>query len=108
MKTEVIVAIIEASGVIVAAILTSAALLFSAFAVFSKKRLRKMLKTALNDLQYFQYLEKVHVEMEIGRTGKSNKLMARATVRDETGLIHSGMAMSAVKRKLQSLDSVDD
>lgn len=108
MKTEIIVAIIETSGVVLAAILTGAALLLSAFAVYSKKRLKRMLLTALNDLYYFQYLEKVHIEMEIGRRGKSNQLIARERVNKETGLTHSGMAMGAVKQKLRNLQSIDD
>jgi hypothetical protein len=108
MKTEILVAIIETSGIILAAVLTGTALLVSAFAVYSKKQLRKMLIKTLNDLQYFKHLEIVHTEMEVGRTGKSNQLMARKRVNEETGLTHSGMGINEVKQKLQALESQID
>lgn len=107
MKTELLVAIIEASSIILASVITGAALLFSAYAVYSKKQLRRKLITALNDLYFFQSAEDIHVGMEVGRNDLDNKVMVRKKVTEETGFIHSGMSRSIVRRELQRLQSID-
>lgn len=108
MNQALLIPIIEASGVIIASIITGACLLLSAKAVFSKKQLRRKLVIALSDLAFFQAVEEIHVQMEIGREKPNNKVKVRKIAQAELEFTHSGRSLGEVKKQLQQLHLIDE
>lgn len=109
MDKEIVASIIEASGMVVAAIITVAGLYASSKVIWTKKALQKRLAEAYHDIIVLQHVESVHIEMEIARSGKSNQRMVRDLVNTESGMRVSGNNSPAqVKRKLDRLSDIED
>lgn len=102
-------ALIQAAGSVVAALLAFLAVLITSRVLLDRKQLRRRLAQAYHDILVYQEIEKVHNEIEIGRTGKSNQRKIRDIVYKEKGLRVTGRnTPSAVQRKLYALDNVVD
>ena len=109
MKTELIIAIITASGSIISALIAGGAILFAAKRVIDRKKLRLDLTVALSDVQFLLEVEKAHAEVSISVNHKCNKVMMRDVVRREKSIDLSGNnSLSSIRRKLAILSTVDD
>lgn len=109
METQLIVAIVSASGAVIAALIAGGLILFAAKRVVDRKKLRVDLTVALNDIQFLLEVEKAHAEVSISVNNKCNKVMMRDVVRREKGIELSGKnTLSAIKRKVAMLSTVDD
>lgn len=109
MDNQVIASSIEAGGMILAALITVVGLFIASSIVVARKTLRIRLAEAYHDIRVMQEIEKVHVEMEVGRTGISNQRKIRDIVSREVGLRVSGNNSPAqVERKLERLNNIDE
>ena len=70
------------------------------------KRIKLKLLDAYHDIKFLQFVEKIHVEMNIGRGDKDNKRLVRDIVRKEMGLNHSGISPSKVQQRIEQLKSI--
>jgi hypothetical protein len=109
IDNQLLGSIIEASGMVIAAIITIVGLLITSKVVLSRKALKRNLFEALQDLKVLQKVEQIHYEMEISRTGTSNQRKVRDIVASETGYRTSGNNSPAqVDRKLERLSNIED
>lgn len=109
MDTQVLASSIEAAGMVIAALVTVLGLLVTSRVVLSRRVLRQKLMEAYQDMRVLQEVEQVHVEIEIGRSGVSNKRKVRDIVADEKGLRVSGNNSPAqLERKIERLMSAGD
>jgi len=109
MKTELLVAIISASGAIISALIAGGAILFAAKRVISRKKLRVDYAQALADLQFLLEVEKAHTEISVGLHERSNKVAIRDAIRTEKGIDISGKnTLTSIRRKLAVLSTHDD
>lgn len=109
MNNDILVAIIESGGTVIASIITVIGIYASSRIIWTRKTLQKRLAEAYRDLMVMQHIEMVHIEMEIARSGKSNQRMVRDCVKNEIGMRVSGNNSPAqLKRKLDSLTDLDD
>lgn len=107
-EPKVLAAIIQATGTIVGALIALTGLLITSKAILNRKTLKRHLLTAYNDLRVYQEVERVHVEMEIGRGNPSNLVRVRRLVSEEKGLRVSGTnAPSQVEQKVARLEGSD-
>jgi hypothetical protein len=67
------------------------------------KDLNTKLLRAYKDVQFYQTVEDIHVQMNIGRGEKDNKRKVRAIVRSEFKYNNSGKAPSQVEREVYKL-----
>jgi len=68
-----------------------------------KKEVNQKLLRAYQDIRFFQQLEKVHNELNIGRGESDKKVLARNIVRNEFGYTHSGDTPSMVEKRIARL-----
>jgi hypothetical protein len=109
MKTEIIVALITASGAVASALIIGVVGLIAAKRVISRKKLKVDLTNALKDIQFLLELEKAHNEINITVHGKCNKNLMREAVRKDKSIDLSGKhTASSVRRKLAQLSTYDD
>lgn len=107
MNEAILIAIIEASSIVLASIISGLAITLSARAILKKKVLRRRLISAYQDLLFLYEVEKVHIDMEIGRGESDNKIKVRNIVRTEKELVLSGKSKSEIQRGLSALLSID-
>jgi hypothetical protein len=88
--------LIKVTAPLVAAIISGACLLL----VSRHKRMQEKLLLAYEDIQFFQSVEQVHVEMNIGRGESDNKRRVRGIVREEMLIDSSGITPSKVRRNI--------
>ena len=82
------------------------AALISGYCLLLSQRTKKLevkLLQAYKDVRFYQAVESVHVEMEIGRSEVDNKKKVRAIVRKEIGLDNSGLAPSQIDRAIERI-----
>jgi len=104
---QLLSSMIEAFGVIVAAVITVIGLVFTSLTVIDKKKTLQQLVVAYRDLRVYQEAEIVYNEIEIGRGEPSNQRKVRDIVFREQGIRASGTNSPAqVERKLDQLDSI--
>lgn len=109
MTPAVFSSMIEASGMVIAALITVLGLSIASRMVLSRRQLRIELATAYQDLLVMHEVEQVHVDMEVGRGQKSNKVKVRDIVANEKGIRVSGKnSPSQVVRKLNQLGHLED
>jgi len=80
--------------------------LVSGYCVLLSQRAKKVetkLLQAYKDIRFYQEVEKVHIEMNVGREGLCNKKKVRGIVRKEFGIDNSGLAPSQVDRAIAKL-----
>lgn len=100
-------ALIQTAGTVVAALLALLAVLITSRILLDRKQLRRRLAQAYHDITVYQEVERVHVEIEIGRNGKSNQRKVRDIVFKEKGIRVTGRNTPAeVQRKLYALDNI--
>ncbi len=91
MSEALTIAVIEALGQIVGAMVTVGGLIFIGLHITQRSReLQKELPRILRDLKTLYMIEQVHVEMTVGRGEPANKVKVRKLVEDEKGLRLSG------------------
>jgi len=90
MSEQIIVAIIEALGMILAAIITIIGMLLAATKISQNKKLRMDLITAYRDIQVLYTIERFHNEINIVVKGLNNKIPVRKMVKEQEQLILSG------------------
>ncbi len=109
MDNQILASSIEAAGMVIAALVTVLGLVVTSRVVLSRRKLRTRLIEAYQDLRVMQEIEKVHIDMEIGRSSTSNQRKVRDIVADEKGIRVSGNNSPAqVERKLERLSSIED
>ena len=94
---EILIEVLKVSAPIIAAFVGGVFMLL----LHRHQKMRLMLLNAYQDIQFLQAVENVHVEMNIGRGGKSNKVFVRNLVRKEKGLNLSGIRPSQVERRIE-------
>ena len=109
MSEVLLVALIEALGMVLAAIITGLSVVFGAIKLAKNKKLRTDLVQAYKDIQAFCVIEQFHIEINTSSNGVSNKVHVRKLVETEKGLLLSGKNTPAqVKRKISALESIVD
>lgn len=98
---EVTISILKIAAPIVAAFITG----WFVHQAKGKKELTAKLLRAYQDIRFFQELEKVHNELNIGRGESDKKLLARNIVRKESGYCYSGDTPSVVEKKIARLSN---
>ena len=88
--------LIKAASPLIAAVISGACLLL----VSRHKRMQEKLLIAYQDIQFLQAVEKVHVEMNIGRGENDNQRRVRSIVRKEMLIESSGITPSKVRRNI--------
>jgi len=96
---EIIIDFAKIASPILAAIISG----FFVYLVSRHKKLKAKLLKSYLDIQFYQEVEKVHVEIAIGGHGKDTKLMVRNIVRKELKKDHSGVTPSSIQRKIDGL-----
>lgn len=87
---EVVAAIIGAAGTIIAAVFASVAAWLLGRQIAQRQRLESKLKEAQGDLAFLLEVEARHCAANKLSGGRSNKIIVRKEVWDETGLAWSG------------------
>ena len=105
MSNEVLAAIIEASGIILAALFTAVSVIFAAGRVTSRQKLKQELITSMRDILTLYAIEEAQIRLH----ATSNKVAIRKHVEETTGYILSNENTPAkLKRKLLKLESMPD
>jgi len=100
-------ALINAISMIVAAVITTAGILFGASKIADRKKLQNELLQAYRDIEGLYTVEQYHTQMNISENGKDNKSHVRKLVQNNEGLYLSGRnTISQVKRKIVKLEAV--
>lgn len=87
----------KALSPIMAACITGYCLLL----VHRSKEMKVKLLKAYQDVRFYQAVEEVHVDMNVGRGEGDNKKKVRAVVRKEFNFQNSGLAPSQVERAIE-------
>ncbi len=106
MSEVLIVSIINASAVLLAAIITAVGLVMGAGKISKHIALKKKLLVAYKDLEALYTVEKYHSEMNIATNHVCNKTHVRTLVKEKEGLILSGEhTLFKVQRKIASIQA---
>lgn len=105
MTNEVIAAMIEAAGIIMASLFTALSVIFAAGRVTSRHKLKQDLIASLRDNLALYAIEEAQIRLH----PTSNKIAIRKQVEEQAGLILSNKFTPArAKRKLLQLESMSD
>jgi conjugal transfer/entry exclusion protein len=109
MTETLIISLINASGVIIAAIITCLGVVVGATRIADRKKLQQNLMRAYKDIQALYLIEQYHTQMNITENGKDNKVHVRKLVSENEGVALSGKnTLSQVKRKIDALELVSE
>ena len=107
MSESLILGIINASSVILAAIITCVGVIVGAGRIAEKKKLQQSLIRSYKDIQALYLIEQYHTQMNIVENNKCNKVHVRQLVAVNEGCALSGRnTLSQVKRKIDALELV--
>lgn len=72
--------------------------------MYRYKKIKKRLINAYQEIRFLQAVEKVHLEMNIGRGETSNKNKVRSIVREELKIANMGWTPSLIEKHLRRLN----
>jgi hypothetical protein len=108
MSEQLIIALINASALILGALATGIAVVIGANKITEMKRMRMNLLIAYKDIQYLYQIEQYHDEINIGSSGISSKNKVRRLLEKNEQVYLSGdNTLSRINRKISKLESLD-
>jgi len=105
LEPRILSSLIQATATIFGSLVALVGLLITTNAIWNRRKLKTSLLEAYQDLRVYQEVERVHVEMNIGRGETSNMNKVRNIVFEEKGIRTSGKNSPAqVERKIARLE----